>query len=156
NLTRLFDPDAHRAHILGEPREVHLVEGPQRTATLGLLTAIDTIEAALRLVAAAVVVDNRDRIDLPAHGSLDLGDVIPEAGVARERHHWPFRHRAFGAEAGRERPAEMAGTAHVALARAREIVHPAHPHAGVSGVDHHDGVVGHVPAELAAQALGPD
>src|SRR5688572_32262178 len=32
----------------------------------------------------------------------------------------------------------------------------AHPHAGVAGVDHDDGVVGNVLGELMADALGPD
>src|SRR5262249_23107562 len=92
DLARLLDADAYRAHVLGKAREVHLVEGPQRAAALGLLAAIDAVEAALRLVAAAVVVHDRDRIDLPAHGGLDLGDVIPEASVARERNDRPLRH----------------------------------------------------------------
>ena len=55
-----------------------------------------------------------------------------------------------------KRPAEMAGAAHVALRRAGEVVHAAHPHAGMAGVDHDDGVVGHVAGEFGADALGPD
>src|SRR5262249_11320383 len=156
DLGRLLDPDADGAYVLGEPREVHLVERPQRAAALGLLPAIDAVEAALRLVAAAVVDHDRDRVDLPAHGRFDLGDVVPEASVAGERHHRPIRLRAFGAESRRECPTEMAGAAHVALAWARQIEHPAHPHAGVAGIDHHDGVVGYVPGQLAAEPLGPD
>ncbi len=91
---------------------------PQLARLLGLLAAIGTVEAALALVAAGVVVDHGHRVDLPAHRRLDLGDVVPEAGVAGERHHRPLRAGALGAEAGRERPAEMAGAADVALASA--------------------------------------
>jgi hypothetical protein len=34
-----FSTDAHRTHVFGEPREIHLVEGPERAPPLGLLAA---------------------------------------------------------------------------------------------------------------------
>src|SRR5262249_31388686 len=123
---------------------------------LGLLAAIDAVEAALGLVAAGVVVDHRDAVDAPAHRGLHFADVVPEAGVTSEHHDRTLRGAALGAEAGRERPAQMPGAAHVALLRRAQIVHAAHPHAGMAGVGHHDGVVGHVLAQFGADALGPD
>ena len=125
-------------------------------AFVGLLAAIDAVEAALRLIAAAVVVDHGHRIDVPARRGFDLGDVIPEAGIAGEGHDRPVRAGAFGAESGRERPAEMAGAAHIALPRRGQIEHAAHPHAGMAGVDDDDGVVRHVPRQFVAQPLRPD
>src|SRR5262249_2778295 len=59
-------------------------------------------------------------------------------------------------QARREGPAEVASTAHVTLLRAGEIVHPAHPHAGVAGIDHDDAVIWYVPRELGADAFGAD
>src|SRR5262245_34036428 len=98
----LLDPYAERAHVLGDAREADLAEGPHLQCLFRLLAAIDAVEAALRLVAARVVVDYRHRVDAPARRGLDLGDVIPEPGVAGERHHWPLRAGALGAEPGRE------------------------------------------------------
>ena len=117
NAEACFDADAERAHVLGDAGEIRLAEGPQFARFVGLLAAIDAIEAALRLIAAAVIVDHGHRIDIPARRGLDLGDVIPEAGIAGERHHRPLRRRAFGAEPRRKRPAEMTGAAHIALPR---------------------------------------
>src|SRR5215470_924478 len=153
---RVLDPDAERAHVLGNTGEVHLVEGPQSAAALGLGAAIDAVEAALALVAAAIVVNDRDGVDVPAYRGLDLADVIPESGIACECYHRPLRARAFGAEPSREGPAQVAGAAHIALARARQIVHAAHPHASMTGVDHHDRIIGHMLRELAAQPLRTD
>src|SRR6185503_5057516 len=135
------DADAERAHLFGDAGEVGLAECPELARLFGLRTAVDAIEATLRLVTTAVVVDHRHGVDLPAHRGLDVADVIPEARIARERHHRTIRRAALGAEPRRERPSEMAGAAHVALRRGAQIVHAAHPHAGVAGVDHDDGVI---------------
>src|SRR5206468_8184572 len=132
DLVRLLDADADRAHILGKAGEIRLAVGPKLQRLLGLLAAVDAIEAALRLVATGIIVDHRHRVDLPAHRRFKLADVIPEASVAGERHHRAMRRRAFRAEAGRERPAEMASAADIALARARQIEEAAHPHAGMA------------------------
>src|SRR5687768_14140862 len=152
----MLDPDAERAHVLGDPREVDLVEGPQFARLLGLGAAVDAVEAALGLVAAAVVVDDGHRVDLPAHRGLDVADVIPEPGIAGEGHHRPLRRAALRPEPRRERPAEMAGAANVALVRALQVVHAAHPHAGVAGIDHDDRVVRYMLGQLATDALGPN
>src|SRR5207302_1665931 len=123
-----------RADLLGDPREIDGTERPQFARLFGLLAAVGAVEATLRLVAAAVVVHHRHRIDVPADRGLDLGDVIPEAGIAGEDHDRPLRCRAFGAEPGRECPAEVPAAAYVALALVLEIEHAAHPHAGVAGI----------------------
>src|SRR5262245_31235499 len=44
---RFFDADAERAHVLCDAGEIDLAEGPQFARLLGLLAAIDAIEAAL-------------------------------------------------------------------------------------------------------------
>src|SRR5262245_55934337 len=103
----MLDPDAERAHVLRNAREIDLVESPQLARLLGLLAAVDAIEPAFALVAAAVVVDHRHRVDLPAHRGLDVTDVIPEAGVTRERDDRPLGRTAFRPEARGKRPAEM-------------------------------------------------
>src|SRR5262249_15751204 len=69
----------------GVRRDVAFAEGPLFPRLLGWRPAIDAIEAALGLVAARIVIDHRDGVDAPARGGLDLGDVVPETGVARER-----------------------------------------------------------------------
>src|SRR5262249_21914765 len=125
-LARVLDPDAERAHVLGDAGEIDLAEGPHFPRLLGLRAAVDTVEAALGLIAAGVVVDHGDRVDAPARRRLDLGDMVPEPGIAGESHYRPLRAGAFGAEPGRKRPAEMAGAAHVVLLRAGEIEHSAH------------------------------
>src|SRR6185437_16327314 len=86
NIRRFFDADAERAHVLGQLSEVHLVVGPQLTRLLGWRTAIGAVETAFRLIAAAVIVDDRHRIYFPAHRRLDFRDVVPETGVAGENH----------------------------------------------------------------------
>ena len=47
DIGRPFNPDAERAHILGELGEVHRIVGPQLTRLRGLLAAIGAVEAAL-------------------------------------------------------------------------------------------------------------
>src|SRR5579862_955384 len=117
-LAWLLDPDAERPHVLRQPRKVGLVVGPQLARLLGLLAPIGAVEAAFRLIAAAVVVDDRDGVNLPAYRRLDLGHVVPEPRIAGERHDRPPRRRAFGAEPGWKCPAEVAGAAQIALPRA--------------------------------------
>ena len=133
-----------------------LGEGPELARLIGRVAAIGAVEAALGLVAAVVVVDDGDGVDAPAHRRLDLGDVVPEAGIAGEGHDRPVGRRAFGAEPRRKRPAQMPGAADIALAGAAQIIEPAHPHAGMAGIDDGDRVVGHEAAQFAADALGPD
>src|SRR4030095_17228580 len=79
-----------------------------------------------------------------------------ERVIAGERDHRALRARTIRAEPRRERPAEMAGAAHVALPRTGEVEHPTHPHAGMAGVHHDDAVVRYMPRELRADALRPD
>jgi len=55
-----FDADPERADVLGDLREVLLRPLP----ALGLLAAAHAVEAALRLVAARVVVDEGDGVEL--------------------------------------------------------------------------------------------
>src|SRR6266700_4205287 len=149
-LARLLHPDAHCAHVLGDLGEVHVRVGPQLARLLGLRAAIGAVEAALALIAAAVVVYDRHTVQLPAHRGLDLADVVPEAGIAGEHHDGPLRTRRLGADAGAERKAEMAGGTEVALAGGAQIIHTAHPYAGVAGVDDDDRVVRHVFCKVAA------
>ena len=78
----------------------------------------------------------------------------PASPVATHRALWT---RAFGAEPGRERPAEMAGAAQIALPRRGQVEHAAHPHAGVPSVDDdNNGIVGNVAGEFMTQPLRPD
>src|SRR5262245_17440673 len=44
----------------------------------------------------------------------------------------------------------MAGAAQVALRRGTQIVHAAHPHAGMAGIDDYDRIIGRVTAQFAA------
>src|SRR5262249_46815621 len=150
-----FDTDAERAHVLSDAGKINLAEGPQFARLLGLLAAIDAIEAALRLIAAGIVVDHRHGVDVPACRRLDFCDVIPEASIARESHDRPFGTSAFGAETGRKSPTQMPGTANIALPRRSEIEHPAHPHPGMAGIDDDDRIIGNMPGELAAKSLRP-
>src|SRR5262249_55328386 len=152
DVPRILDTNTECTHILGQSGEIHLVVRPQFARLRGLLTAIGTVEAALGLVAAAVVVDDGDGRNIPAHSGLYFADVIPEAGVAGENDDGPLRTRGFRPDAGGKCPAQVPGAAHVALRRCAQIVHAAHPHSGVAGVNHDDGVVGHVLAQLAADA----
>src|SRR6478735_7869318 len=92
-LARLVDADAYGTHVFGEAGKVYSVEGPQPAAFSGLLAAIGAVEAALRLVSSGVVVDHRHRVDVPPYRGLKLADVIPEAGIASERHHRAIRCR---------------------------------------------------------------
>ena len=155
-ILRPLDADAHGAHVLGDLGEIDLGEGPELARLLGRVAAIGAVEAALRLVAAVIVVDHRHRVDLPPHRGLDLADMVPEAAIAGEDDNRPVGRAALGAEPRREGPAEMAGAADIALGGLAQIVEPAHPHAGVSGIDHGDAVLRHETRELAADALGPD
>ena len=50
----------------------------------------------------------------------------------------------------------MAGAAHVALRRRAQIIHAAHPHAGMAGIHDHNRIVGHVSAQFAADARRMD
>src|SRR3954469_6396381 len=127
DLGGLLDADAERADVFGDPGEVLPGVGPELLAALGLLAAVDAVEAALRLVAARVVVDERDGVQLPAHRGLELADVVPEARVAGESDHRAVGARGLGAEAGGEGPAEVAGASHVALLHRAQVVHAAHP-----------------------------
>src|SRR5438105_1250585 len=127
-------------HVPGDVREIDLAERPQLARLLGLRAAIDPIETALGLVVARIVVDESDRVDTPARRGLDLGNVVPQSSVAGEGDHRSIRARTFCTESGRKRPAEMAGAAQVALARAGKIVHSAHPHPGVTGIHDHNGI----------------
>src|ERR1041385_5517432 len=61
---RLLDPDSDRADILGDPGEIDLGVRPQLARLVGWIAAIDAVESALGLVAAAVVVDHGDGVDL--------------------------------------------------------------------------------------------
>src|SRR5262249_56034908 len=108
--------------------EVTLGEGHDLEVLVRLCAAVNAVELALRLVAARIVVDDRDRVDAPAHRRLDLADVIPEARVSSEHHHRTLRRAAFRPEPGRKCPAEMAGAPDVILARPGSIVHSPHPH----------------------------
>src|SRR3546814_15111733 len=72
-------------------------ELPQAQPLLGLLAAIDPVEAALRLVARAVVVDQGDGVDAPARGRLDIADVVPDARIAGEAEDRPVGRPALGA-----------------------------------------------------------
>src|SRR5262249_61689911 len=103
----------------GDAGEFPFGLGPKFGGLLGLLAAVDAVEAALRLVAARIVVDHGDRVDTPAHRRLQLADVVPEAGIASEHDDRPLGRAALGAEPGRERPAQVAGAAQVALLRIR-------------------------------------
>src|SRR5262249_20254738 len=156
DVGRLLDPNSDCTHLLGDAREVDLAEGPHFPRLLGLRPAIDAVEAALRLVAARIVVDHRDGVDAPARGGLDLGDVVPETRVAFEGDHRPVRTMQFCAQACRELPAEVAGAPAITLPRTGEIVHPAHPHAGVAGIDHDHAVIRYVARELGADAFRAD
>ena len=49
----------------------------------------------------------------------------------------------------------MAGAAHIALTRLRQVEHTAHPHSGVAGVDDDDGVIRHKPGQLVTKPLRP-
>src|SRR5215468_6686832 len=100
----------------------------------GLTAAIGAIKSTLRLITPRIVVDHGDGIDVPTHGRFDFSDVIPESGIAGECHDGPLRCGTFGAEAGRECPAEMAGATHITLGRRQQSKHPAHTHAGMSSI----------------------
>src|SRR5690606_21498881 len=86
-VARALHAHAEGAHVLGKAREVHHAVRPQLARLGGLLAAIGAVEAALGLVAAGIVVHDRDARDLPAHRGLQVADVVPEAGVAGEDHH---------------------------------------------------------------------
>src|SRR6185436_10133396 len=111
---RALHAKPERSDVLGDACEVYFAIGPQLARLLGLLAAIGAVEAALGLITAAVVVDDRDAVDTPAYRRLDFADVIPESGVAGEYDHRPLRARAFRAHAGGKCPAQMAGAPHVA------------------------------------------
>src|ERR687887_603693 len=51
DLGSLLHANAERAHLFGDAREVDLAERPHFPRLLGLRTAIDAVEAALRLIA---------------------------------------------------------------------------------------------------------
>src|SRR6266567_8735606 len=102
-LARLLHTDAHRAHVLGDLGEVHVRVGPQLARLLGLRAAIGAVEAALTLIAAAVVIDDRHAVELPAHRGLDLADVVPKTRIAGEHHDRPLRAGRLRADAGAER-----------------------------------------------------
>src|SRR5664280_1956365 len=155
-LTCSLDPNSKGPDAFGEIREIRFIEGPQFARLFGRSAAVGAVETALRLVAAAIIVDDRDGVDIPANCRFDLGDVIPEPGIAGERHDRAIRTGTLRTEPCRKCPAEMAGAAQVPLIWALEIVHPAHPHSGVTGVDDNDGVVGRMLGELVAQPLWPD
>jgi hypothetical protein len=87
DVGRLLDADAQRPDVLGDLGEVLLRVGPELLAALGLLAAVHAVEAALRLVAARIVVDEGDGVALPARRGLELDDVISEARVAGEGDH---------------------------------------------------------------------
>src|SRR4051812_28932676 len=115
DILSLFDTDAERAHVLGDLGEVDLIVGPEfARAIVVRLIGIDTVEAALRLVAAAVVVDDGYGIEFPTYGRFDFADVIPEAGIAGEHDHRTIRTGRLGADPGAESPSEMAGAADIA------------------------------------------
>src|SRR5439155_5039935 len=95
-LARFLDADAERSDLLGNAREVDRPVGPELARLLGLLPAVDAVEAALGLIAARVVVHDGDRVDLPAHRGLDLADVVPETRVAGKHDDGPLRCPAFG------------------------------------------------------------
>src|SRR5579875_546276 len=111
----MLDADAECAHFLRQAGEIRRPVGPQFARFLCLRSAIGAVETALALIAATVVVDDRDRRDVPAHGRLDLGDMIPEARVAGENHDRSFRAGRLGADPRRKGPTEMTGTAYITL-----------------------------------------
>src|SRR5258706_10512709 len=55
-ISGLLHAQSERAHAFGEAREVGRIEGPQLARLPRLLAAVGAIEAALRLVPAAIVV----------------------------------------------------------------------------------------------------
>ena len=95
-----------------------LREGPQLARLLGLRAAIDAVEAALHWLPPPLLLTTVTALIFQRTAVSIVADVVPEAGVAGERHHRAVGRAAFGAEARRKRPAEMAGAAHVALRRA--------------------------------------
>src|SRR6478752_3956894 len=107
----MLDANAERAHILGEPGEIHRIVGPQFPRFDGLLAAVGSIETAFRLIAATVVVDDRDRRKIPTHCGFHFRDVVPEAGVTGENNHRTLLAGSLGAYARGKCPAKMAGAA---------------------------------------------
>src|SRR3989442_4436486 len=114
-LARFLHPDAERADLLGNAREVDRPVGPELARLLRLLPAVDAVEAALGLIAARVVVHDGDRVDLPSDRRFDFADVVPQAGVAGKHDDGPLWSPALRSESRRERPAEMPRAPHVAL-----------------------------------------
>src|SRR6185503_6730173 len=103
DLTGMLYAYSQRADVARDTGEVDVGVGPQLAALGCLLAAVGAIEAALRLVAAGVVVHHRHRGDVPAHRGLDLAEVIPEPGVAGEGDDRPLGRGALRAQARRER-----------------------------------------------------
>src|SRR5262249_59212818 len=114
-LCGLFHSDTERTNVLGDAGEVDHPVGPQLAGLLGLLTSIGAVEAALGLVSTGVVIDDDDRVDVPADRGLDFADVIPEAGISCEDDDGPVGASALRAEARGKSPAEVSGAAYVAL-----------------------------------------
>src|SRR5262249_60465505 len=92
--------------------------------------------------------------DAPARCALGSGLAGRRTRFPGEGSHRPVGTSAFSPQARREGPAEVAGAAHIALPGTGEIVHPAHPHASVAGINHDDAIVRYVPRELGADAFG--
>ena len=120
-----------------------------------LLAAVGFVENFGFLVLGAVVVDEDDGVDAPAHGGLDFADVVPEARIAREEDHGPLGRAALGPEGCGEPPAQVARRAHEADAGAFEVEIAARPHARMPGVGQDDGVRRQVFAQRLAYPLGP-
>src|SRR6185437_15967694 len=114
DIARLLHANAERADILRDLGEVRRLVRPQFARAVVGLAAIDAVEAALGLVAAAVVVDQRHGWNVPAHLRFQFADVIPEARVAGEYDDRPVGTRRLRADASAKRPAEVAGAADVA------------------------------------------
>ena len=54
----MFNPDADGPHILSKARKIDLAKGPNPKRKFTLMAVIETVKAAFRLIAAAVVVDD--------------------------------------------------------------------------------------------------
>src|SRR5262249_18338399 len=118
----------------------------------GLFAAIGAVKTSLGLIAATVVVYDRDGCEIPPHCRLHLGEVVPESSVARENNDRPLRARGLCSYPSRKRPTKVPGAAHIALCRCAQIVETTHPHSGMAGIDDDDGIVGHMLGQLATDA----
>src|SRR5207302_9051734 len=90
-LVRCLHANAERADLLGDARAVDRPVGPELARLLGLLAAVDAVEAALGLIAARAVVHDGDRAALPPDRRFYFAHVVPPAGVAGRHGDGPLR-----------------------------------------------------------------